>query len=480
MPEIQGNVIRRAMMYVAVWLGLVSVPVNADFQLAVNAYQQQDYETAFQEFKRLSELGDAPSQRNLAVMYFKGEHVERDVVEAYAWASLAAEQESDENFIVMQTITEQLPDKLRYEAKERFERLSSKFGLQALNDRLMPIAKEQKADCSIEVLGDAVPVKTVAPSYPAYAQQEGLEGFACFTFYLSKEGSPQSISLRDANAYEADNPRRKRAKTTFVRNSLEVIEQWQFMPLANELLREHLRTYCLDYTFGGYSAKKIREVKRNQDVVAKDNQNAEAMNTLANHYSEIGKHLESIEDGLAQQFTESAVKLKLRSAIFGSPQAQYEIASDLLTGNRCEKDEKKGIIWLTFSAQQGHPPSQYLLGNYLMNGIWVEKQPEKALQWYRVAAESGYKPARLAYLRHVTEQGMVDVLDLETLLPSVINENDMLEMEAAAAVAARKGEFAQAVKWQTKVVEIASKMSFTLEYRQQRLAEYQLADHASN
>ena len=46
----------------------------ADFDSASQAYQNQDYRTAFAEFSELAEAGDARSQTVLAIMYKYGEY----------------------------------------------------------------------------------------------------------------------------------------------------------------------------------------------------------------------------------------------------------------------------------------------------------------------------------------------------------------------------------------------------------------------
>lgn len=64
----------------------------ADFDSASQAYQNQDYRTAFAEFSELAEAGDARSQTVLAIMYKYGESVPVDHATAYGWYLRAARQ----------------------------------------------------------------------------------------------------------------------------------------------------------------------------------------------------------------------------------------------------------------------------------------------------------------------------------------------------------------------------------------------------
>ena len=71
---------------------------SANFDSAFKLYEKGKYAEAFYAFKNLAYIGDKSSQFNLGVMYFRGEHVQSDPVEAYAWIVVAAEG-GDESFL---------------------------------------------------------------------------------------------------------------------------------------------------------------------------------------------------------------------------------------------------------------------------------------------------------------------------------------------------------------------------------------------
>lgn len=62
------------------------------FDEGVNAAKSGDYKTAFIEFKKLAEQGDALAQFNLALMYSNGQGVPQDYKEAVKWYRKAAVQ----------------------------------------------------------------------------------------------------------------------------------------------------------------------------------------------------------------------------------------------------------------------------------------------------------------------------------------------------------------------------------------------------
>jgi len=65
---------------------------GADFQAGVDAYDHGDYETALKKWRQSAEQGDARAQSNLGDRYYDGKGVQQDFIQAYMWATLAAEQ----------------------------------------------------------------------------------------------------------------------------------------------------------------------------------------------------------------------------------------------------------------------------------------------------------------------------------------------------------------------------------------------------
>lgn len=67
------------------WVTGIS-PVYADeFEDAMDAVNQRDYETAYKMIVPLAEKGQAAAQLVLGMMYFKGTGVEKNIIEADKW-----------------------------------------------------------------------------------------------------------------------------------------------------------------------------------------------------------------------------------------------------------------------------------------------------------------------------------------------------------------------------------------------------------
>jgi len=71
----------------------MSVSAKANFEVASELYQQQNYVAAFEAFKALAEQGDPRAQTVTALMYKFGEGVEQDYTAAFNWYHKAAEQD---------------------------------------------------------------------------------------------------------------------------------------------------------------------------------------------------------------------------------------------------------------------------------------------------------------------------------------------------------------------------------------------------
>ena len=86
---------KRTWLCLSILVGLfftLLAPAWADYQVAGDAYNRGDYNTALKEWRPLAEQGDADAQFNLGVMYDMGLGVPQDYQEAVRWYRRAAEQ----------------------------------------------------------------------------------------------------------------------------------------------------------------------------------------------------------------------------------------------------------------------------------------------------------------------------------------------------------------------------------------------------
>jgi TPR repeat protein len=70
----------------------VVIPETGDYEAGVDAAFNEDYDTAFREFTIAAEAGLDVAQYNLAILYFFGRGVDRNLDEAFKWTEAAADQ----------------------------------------------------------------------------------------------------------------------------------------------------------------------------------------------------------------------------------------------------------------------------------------------------------------------------------------------------------------------------------------------------
>jgi len=83
----------RVLMLIVALIVSGSVPaVAGPFEDAVAAYNKGDYATALRLWRPLAEQGNADAQSNLGTMYYKGQGLTQDYVQAHMWWNLSAAQ----------------------------------------------------------------------------------------------------------------------------------------------------------------------------------------------------------------------------------------------------------------------------------------------------------------------------------------------------------------------------------------------------
>ncbi|MGD8592041.1 MAG: tetratricopeptide repeat protein [Gammaproteobacteria bacterium] len=70
----------------------INLPLWASYEKGLEALQNNDFQTAYKEWKELAEQGDAHMQSTIAVMYHTGVGVKQDYKKAFYWYKKAAEQ----------------------------------------------------------------------------------------------------------------------------------------------------------------------------------------------------------------------------------------------------------------------------------------------------------------------------------------------------------------------------------------------------
>ena len=76
----------------AMLLAACQQPSRDIFQQGMTAYNQGDFKTALEKWRRLAESGDPSAQTNVGLLYSQGKGVTQDPAEAFKWYRMAAMQ----------------------------------------------------------------------------------------------------------------------------------------------------------------------------------------------------------------------------------------------------------------------------------------------------------------------------------------------------------------------------------------------------
>ncbi|MEJ8568001.1 hypothetical protein [Elongatibacter sediminis] len=129
---------------------------DADQRAAARAdadYAEGDHHRAFRQYVRLAKKGDPFSQYRASYMYLMGEGVEQDLVNAFAWAVLAAESEAPQLETYLGEVKDRIPVDQRETAQKRAENYLRQWGRVALAVEARRKADRQMRSCTGSRLG---------------------------------------------------------------------------------------------------------------------------------------------------------------------------------------------------------------------------------------------------------------------------------------------------------------------------------------
>ncbi|WKE65822.1 TonB family protein [Gallaecimonas kandeliae] len=236
---------------------LAASPAFADFNDGLKAYLAKDYPKALAEFQAAAQLGHPNAQFDLGAMYFNGEGMSKNLVEAYAWFSVAADNGFAGADNAKTQVLERLTQPQRQAALDLAHHRLAKAGHQALVQSLLP---EIRITTDAP---DAKPVARVDPIYPISAARKGLMGFNKVIFDINEAGG-----VENARVFEAV------PQGLFEEATLKAIRQWRYAPPKDKdgkPSRIQGTTVSLDYELAGYGINDQSFEKLTQPLEQKAN-----------------------------------------------------------------------------------------------------------------------------------------------------------------------------------------------------------------
>ncbi len=122
---------------------------------ADQAYEDGKYKRAFKLYQQLAkDAGDGFAQYRLGVMYYFGQHVEQDIVSAYAWSYLAAESGIEPYRKFNRQMATKLDDAELAPADKLAKVLIQKYGIFQQAFKTRKLIRKEKFSCTGSRVGN--------------------------------------------------------------------------------------------------------------------------------------------------------------------------------------------------------------------------------------------------------------------------------------------------------------------------------------
>lgn len=433
---------------------LSALESQADFTSAKNDYEAKKFPEAMQEFKRTAELGHKQSQLNIGVMHFRGEGVDKNVVDAYAWILLSAEDNNSESLRIRDIVSAKLNEQQKIKADIKLKELTEIYGNQVLRENLFPVFSEKKPDL-------------------LYASFKGFPNIPINVMFSEKisefeiecdvdtKGNLHNYSLLKSEGVKAPKELMEHFSRAKIRpKKLNGQPMWQFNSVYSVKVAGKGR--------GNHLMEELNNDIRENFTPEFDWSNSENIyqHARALDYSKQSKKIK-------QQKT----LLMLSAAQMGHAKAQTDIALNTLHGVGFEQDRKKGLIWLLAAAESKDNTSLYLAASLLYEGEIVDANKNKAIELLQIAANQQHTKSKmkLAWILATDKDEAFyepqKALQLAKEAPADY-EDQVTATETLAAAQAAKGLFDDAIVSQKLAVDFAKNIDNRFEEAKTRLNIY--------
>lgn len=436
---------------------------KADFELGMKYYEQANFEKAFREFQQAAKFGDLSAQFNLGVMYFRGEFVPQDSVQAYAWLALAAQDAEYKERGFHLTIYMSLTDAQKKSADRLYQDLYAQFNPAAIEKSMVPVYTGASSLSS-----RLRSIKNVNPTYPLSMLRAGKVGWVDIFFTVSKDGS-----TRDHLVYYSSN-------TAFTDAVIDAVRQWQYEPVSIAGKATDIHGVKTRFHFiiadTEFNERKIAKTLAEQKEKAMSG-NPDAQFFYA-YYLDVLPSFTKYKP--KAESDENANKWYQLAAHNGSGVSSFLLGQNVLNGNMCLPDPNKGLAWLLKAASQNIIDAQYLLGQELLSGAHLQKNEDQGMYWLNKAASvskgNSAPKLKLAWILathpdKAVRNGALALSYLQSINPE--HKDKQTYYRTAAAVYAENADFKAAQEWQEKALSDAKSLGLPLDTLNAQLGSYQ-------
>ena len=134
--------------------GFLAAHPDMDYRMrGVALDKRHNPASASKEYRRAAYYGDKPSQARLGEMYWNGEGVARDPVQAFLWMALAAEREQREFSLLKMYYWQHLDTTQQASAREQAPAMLEEYGDKAALHRLGTVMRREQRKTAGSLIG---------------------------------------------------------------------------------------------------------------------------------------------------------------------------------------------------------------------------------------------------------------------------------------------------------------------------------------
>jgi hypothetical protein len=111
-------------------------------------YQNGEYGEAMRQYLPLAKKGDSFSQYRVSYMYLEGQGTETDLIESFAWASLAAQNRDKQLIEYRDKVGSLVPEKQHRKALRKVDYYTRKWGNMAIAEDAIKGARTELRNCT--------------------------------------------------------------------------------------------------------------------------------------------------------------------------------------------------------------------------------------------------------------------------------------------------------------------------------------------
>lgn len=386
---------------------LVTATSHATIIDAQKYFDDNNYPEAYKEYKKLAQLGNVRAQYNLAIMSFKGLGTDINPKAAYAWASIAADKDSNIkdfiNQIKLKLSQEELTD-----AKTQASVLKDQYGYDSVQKLLGPLDLQiNNENPKNESINDYKIVKNKESKnklkYPQKALKKSGRGWVELSYNIYPDGSVQDINIMDQYPHKLFSPSAidfiSKQKYDFIKDDKKITPK-----------NETYSTFRVKYGMYGI-AKLSTRTKNNIQKILKS---ALSGSLQAQYqYTELYFTLLNGGGGVSGK---TINKWLLRSAQFGIPQAQFRLGRNIYYGIDCQREKQKGLDWIIRAAENGIANAQYLAYSILNSENLNNISHKQKNDWLLEAAKNNSNAGQIRYAKFIASNPNADQDDLNFAL----------------------------------------------------------------